>query len=514
MSIILPSFAGTAIPSVSSFAYSLNAEHGISVVPSLHLDASLLDGSDAANNPSDGTAVATWADRSGNGNDFTESTNQPSFKESWLNGKPAVEFDGSNDVMSDADFFTSVDFSAKDATMIIVYQPQADTSYALTDTGSKADSDRTFSGLGLYSSSFLSNRIENGAYAEKFPAARSASTFGLRINNSSASYKIYYNNREQFDHTSYSTSHFATTGGAMKIGCGDSTYKLDGFISEVLVFNTALSDDDFNKIHTYIDAKYKVHQYNNVTGTYALNGSYSTSVTPVMHFSAQSNVYKLDGTAAGNTEQVYAWTDKARGYHAIAGNAPVLNTNQINTSLSGVYFDGTDDYMDVFMLGMLGDFSDFDGTAIFLFEPDTDSGYEPVGIGGTNSGRLYAGSSTSYVDVFRAARIGGVATTGYFANTGVQLASVVSDATSNTYKIFKNGGSNVFNSNQTASAADDIFDDQANMRLGSTTKTPSHFLKGWLYEVLVFDEPLSTSNLNNVGNYLNSVYGSTYTNIT
>ena len=498
----------------SSFAYNLDDEYGIDVVPSVHLDASILDGSSSSNNPSDGASVATWGDRSGNGNDFTEATNQPTFKESWLNGKPAVEFDGSNDVMSDSDFFTSVDFSAKDATMIVVYQPQNDASYAITDTGSYGGDDRTFSGAGLYSSSFLNARIVNGQYNEKYPANRSATTFGLRIDNSAVSYKIYYNNRVQFDHTSYASSHFQTTGGAMKIGCGDSTYKLDGFISEVLVFNTVLSDTDFDTIHSYIDNKYRVHQYNDVSGSYALDGSYSTTVTPVMHFSAQSNLFKSDGTTPADTEQVYRWTDKARGYHAIAANAPVLNTNQINSSLSGVYFDGTDDYMDVFMLGMLGDFSNFDGTAIFLFEPDTDTQYEPVGIGGSNSGRLYNGSSPSYVDVFRVTRLAGAATTGYFASTGAQLGAVVSDKTANTYKIFKDGGSNVFNSSQTASATAVIFDDNRNMRLGCTTVTPNYHLKGWLYEVLIFDEPLSTANLNSVGNYLSSVYGTSYTDIT
>ena len=222
----------------------------------------------------------------------------------------------------------------------------------------------------------------------------------------------------------------------MKIGCGDSTYKLDGFISEILVFNAVLTDTDFNTIHSYIDNKYRVHQYNNVSGSYALDGSYSTTVTPVMHFSAQSNLFKSDGSTPADTEQVYRWTDKARGYHAIAGNAPVLNTNQINTSLSGVYFDGTDDYMDVFMLGLLGDFSDFDGTAIFLFEPDTDSAYEPVGIGGANNGRLSPHSGTSYVDVFRDSRLAGAGLSEVFASTGVQLASIVSDASGNTYKMF------------------------------------------------------------------------------
>jgi len=496
------------------FVYNLDSTFGISVIPSLHLDASILDGSDSSNNPSDGASVATWGDRSGNGNNFAESSNQPTFKASWLNGKPAVEFDGSNDVMSDSDFFTSVDFSAKDATMIIVYQPTNDTSYALTDTGSFGGDDRTYSNGNLFSSSFLNTRINNGVFNEKYPAARSAATFGLRINNSAESYIIYYNNRLQFDHTSYASSHFQTTGGAMKIGCGDSTYKLDGFISEVLVFNTALSDNDFNAIHNYIDAKYRVHQYNNVSGSYALNDSYSTTVTPVMHFSAQSNLFKVDGSTPADTEQVYRWTDKARGYHAIAANAPVLNTNQINTSLNGIYFDGTDDYMDVFMLGMLGDFSDFDGTAIFLFEPNTDTQYEPVGIGGGNSGRLYNGNSSSFTDVFRNARLAGAATSGYFSSTGVQLATVVSNKTANTYKIFKDGGSDVFTSGQSASATAALFDDTKNMRLGSTTKTPFYHLKGWLYEVLVFDEPLSNANLNAVGNYISAVYGTSYTDIT
>lgn len=497
-----------------SYAYNLDDSHGISVVPDLHLDASILDGSSSSNNPTDGASVATWGDRSGSGNDFTEATNQPTFKASWLNGKPAVKFDGSNDLLSDSDFFSNVDFSGKDATMIIVHQPNNDSSYALTDTGSYGGDDRTYSGTGLYSSAFLSSRINNGQYAEKYPPERSAATYGLRISNSAETYKIYYNNRLHFDHTAYSNSHFATTGAAMKLGCGDSTYKLNGWIAEVLVFNEVLSDEDWNAIHTYIDAKYKVHQYSNISGTYNLSDTRSTSVTPVMHFSAQSNVFKADGNAPGNNESVALWTDKARGYHAHQGNAPVLNTNQINTSLSGVYFDGTDDYMDVFMLGMLGDFSDFDGTAIFLFEPDTDTQYEPVGIGGSNSGRLYNGGSASYVDVFRNARISGAATTGYFASTGAQLATIVSDKTANTYKIFKDGGSNVFNSTQTASAIAAVFDDGKNMRLGSTTTTPAYHLKGWIYEVLVFDEPLSTANLNAVGFYLNDVYGVSYTEIT
>jgi len=517
MSLVLPTFQGFSHAAAAGVSgYSLDDDYSITEFPALHLDASVLDGSDAANNPTDGTAVSTWGDRSGNNNDFTEATNQPTFKASWLNGKPAVEFDGVDDVLSDSNFFSNVDFSGKEVTMIVVFQPLGDLSYSITDTGSYSGDDRTGQASSSYSSAFLGSRIGNvsATTLEKSAPFRSASTYGLRIDNTAVSYKIYYNNRVQYDHTSYLSSHFGTSSAGMKIGCGDSSYKLDGFISEVLVFNTNLSDSDFNTIHSYIDNKYNIHQYNNVTGSYALNGSYSTTVTPVMHFSAQSGLYKLDGSEPADTEQVYKWTDKARGYHAIAANAPVLNTNQINTSLNGIYFDGTDDYMDVFMLGMLGDFSNFDGTAIFLFEPDSDTIYQPIGIGGASNGRLYDGGST-YVDIFRQARLFNPSTSGFFTSTGVQLGSIVSDKTANTYKIFKDGGSDVFTTSQTASATVNVFKDDRNMRLGTVTGgTPGFYLKGWIYEVLVFDEPLSTSNLNAVGNYLSDVYGTTYTDIT
>src|SRR3990167_214787 len=62
------------------------------------------DNVDGSNNStlSDGNAVATWTDLSGNGNHATQATgaNQPLFKTGIVNGKPVVRFDGSNDYLS------------------------------------------------------------------------------------------------------------------------------------------------------------------------------------------------------------------------------------------------------------------------------------------------------------------------------------------------------------------------------------------------------------------------------
>jgi hypothetical protein len=46
-------------------------------------------------------AISTWSDQSGNGNHFTQATggNQPTYETTGINGKPVVNFDGSNDYM-------------------------------------------------------------------------------------------------------------------------------------------------------------------------------------------------------------------------------------------------------------------------------------------------------------------------------------------------------------------------------------------------------------------------------
>jgi hypothetical protein len=62
---------------------------------SIWLDASQITGL------SDGEAVATWSDSSGNGNDLTQGTAgfRPIYKESIIGGRPVVRFDPTDDVL-------------------------------------------------------------------------------------------------------------------------------------------------------------------------------------------------------------------------------------------------------------------------------------------------------------------------------------------------------------------------------------------------------------------------------
>ena len=54
--------------------YTEGTPYVISVQPAMHFDASRINGADASGNPAINGAVATWEDRSGNGNDATQGT--------------------------------------------------------------------------------------------------------------------------------------------------------------------------------------------------------------------------------------------------------------------------------------------------------------------------------------------------------------------------------------------------------------------------------------------------------
>src|SRR5687768_11145672 len=83
---------------------------------------------DAITGLADGDPVTTWADSSGEGNDFTQGTagNKPIYKTSILFGLPVVRFDGTDDVLLGGDL--SADFPSA-ATLFVLFKPNSDTRY-------------------------------------------------------------------------------------------------------------------------------------------------------------------------------------------------------------------------------------------------------------------------------------------------------------------------------------------------------------------------------------------------
>ena len=488
-------FANEYTPPVSG--YALNSDYSLPAdsAPLLHLDASDLS-------LSDGASVTTWADKSGNAYDFTGSgSTAPIFKTSGRLGHKTVLFDGTDDFMSNASVLGQ--FSDQDATLIAVFnQYDTDPQVDLFDTGAYAGGDRLSPD---YSSAFLSARINDVAQNFTKPFYNN-NIFGLRIDSSTPSYELFYNQGSQYQSGSYSFGVAST----MSIGGGNTSYKFNGEISEVLLFNKALSDDDWNTVHNYLSAKYLASTKTVLSGSYSLDSTYSVSASPTFHFSPELDyLYKTDRTqASANDDTILGWKDKSRGVFLTANDsalAPVLKTNHINGN-NALYFNG-----DVLLGEALPAFENYtgNGTLIFAFDPDGDSSNAPV-VFGKNKGRFINSSTGGYHYILNGTTRTSNSGHGLDINNP-NISTITADSSGNTYKVFGNGGTASYTStfrNTSISAARNYFHVGASNDAGT-----SYPLNGYIYEILFFDTALSDADMNAVGGYLGAKYGITYTNI-
>ena len=504
--------------------YALDGSYSISVVPNLHLDASILDGSDAANNPSDAASVATWGDRSGNGNDFAEATNQPVFRSSLLRGKAGVDFDGSNDILSDTDFFSSEDFSGEEATMVVVGIPgrdgaggfgvgTSDVNYQFVKTSGVTNSSDAFSSD--ISANFLSARINLRANDSLYRSTPTSRPFinGCKID--ASDYKVFTNKRQRYG-VSMSGLTFSVAAGASLGGVG--TYSpLAGYILEVLMFNTVIEDSDWDTIHTYLAAKYGLNVYAAPsTSTYALDGSYNVSLAPAFHLDASQTgtVLTSSYTNVGDGNDVYYWKDKANNWYAAqttASRQPNFVSSRTvggsSETSSAIYFDGAGESLELWFAQWFGDYTTADKTVVVIFEPDTDANFELLGIGATNGSFMY-GATTSYCGTMRSGRLGGVSLSG-FASTNGQIVEIYSAASGNTYDISAAGSAAI--TQTTTSWATGMFGGARVPQIGGTALSPaegtSYRFKGWIYEMLIFDDVVTADDKTALVAYAEAKYG-------
>jgi hypothetical protein len=204
---------------------------------------------------SDGTAVSTWTDSSGTGNNATQATgvNQPIFKTNIVNGKPTVRFDGSNDSLT----FSS---SPADTSVFVVASlgvaPASQTAYApftVFGTGTPlAGIDLTCrltgTNWGVYVGSDLSSGedLVNG-------------TFNIiEATTSGAGTVIYRNGVQKATSGSRSNGDGSTAQIASQTG---SSRWFNGDIAEILIYDSVLSQIDRTNVEKYLSAKYAIGGY-------------------------------------------------------------------------------------------------------------------------------------------------------------------------------------------------------------------------------------------------------------
>ena len=217
---------------------------------SLWLDAS----DDATFTYSSGTVVSQWNDKSGNGRNFAQATvaNQPTRNTNIQNGYAGV-IGTTNDVLS-----TSYNWVNSAFTVFLVVKPSSTSGFmgwmgAHTGTGCPALG--TANGTGEYSlfrtgiSTNPSNLVATLSNADVAVWKSS----GVSSGNVSAT--IYKNGTQSSTNPGYSSSGTGTiaTLFASSTGLDDPC---TGYLFEVLVYPSELSDTDRNKVEGYLRAKW------------------------------------------------------------------------------------------------------------------------------------------------------------------------------------------------------------------------------------------------------------------
>jgi hypothetical protein len=273
----------------SLIAASRRRFNPLSLSPALWLDASdastLFDATSGGSLVAADGAVARWEDKSGNSRHATQSgsTARPLRKTSIINGKDVLRFDGSNDWMESGTNATWNFLHNSTAAHVLVvakcgtvFDPNA--AYTLISTGGEPSANIGYSLVYDDRTSTSSNdalrvraaRGVTGAYACDSITQNSISPnqFSILANrieagNATASLRSQSringtdiaNNNTATNSPSGSNSTLALQIGAFNSG---AQFALNGDIAEILIFPTALSTADRQRVESYLSQKYNI----------------------------------------------------------------------------------------------------------------------------------------------------------------------------------------------------------------------------------------------------------------
>jgi hypothetical protein len=197
---------------------------------------------------SDGDPVGQWTDQSGNGNHATQTTaaKKPLYKVSIVNGQPVVRFDGTNDYLATANVTI-----AQPITTFVVFQRTAALKasshalLALTPTIVITPTPNGFTSLDAGTA-----WIDGTAWA--------ASTFFLSTVVVNGASSVLYKNG-----ASDATGNPGSAGWATEpivVGSTDGTNNfLGGDVTEIIIYNSALSAGNRQQVENYLNAKYALY---------------------------------------------------------------------------------------------------------------------------------------------------------------------------------------------------------------------------------------------------------------
>lgn len=290
---------------ISSF--SLIAQTGPGGVGNATNNAVWLDA--AQIQQANGTPVATWPDKSGNGNSFTQGTasRQPTFISSAVNAEPTVDF--YQDYM---DLGATAAFNTTDFSHFIV--TKADNNLHVGSVFRSAYSSGAANGSQTYWGTYLStNGNQFYSHTRNSSGGGILAALGYQtgynilssvIASASANISGYLNNNLTNTASGYNstpTGHLFTRIGANSTPSPGLYYL--GNVSEIIVYNTALNSAQHNIVNNYLAARYRrtiandifAHDFSHYfevfgVGQEADGGNYTAQGTGIVEFSSPTLV--------------------------------------------------------------------------------------------------------------------------------------------------------------------------------------------------------------------------------
>lgn len=281
---------------------------------------------------SNGGSVACWADQSGYGNHFSQTTggNQPTFTLSGINNQPILQFDGSSQFLERS--FTS-NLNTDNFTIFIV----ARTSGSGTSFRSPYASHCNSSGFVIYASEvdYWHFWVWKGTqWSKQIAYDIDVSTWHIVTGyydadiNMMQSIDIDGSNLDQDVPISYTKNSSCPT----RIGAGETQLTspnlyFPGSIAEIIVYNTALNLAERNLVNNYLSAKYNVDINND---KYSGSDPYIHNVAGI----GMDDGNQIQGASVGMIVSDHGFLQE-NGDYIIIGHGGVSNDNSINDLPSG-----------------------------------------------------------------------------------------------------------------------------------------------------------------------------------
>ena len=284
----------------------------------------------------DGAAISSWSDQSGNGVNVSQSTaaQRPTYKSSLMNGMPAIEFDNST-TAGQNDYLTAPDNSILDNTSgytaftVLRMKNLNGEARCIFSKRTSIDTDEAFMFF-FYGSNNLNldvdgigNRFSGGnAYAVN---TNYMVGFGFDGSLASASRSKLTEGDSTRKVSSETSSTVPDKPSPLVIGATHTSddRPFSGYISELILFRTALAVAPQTIIYNYLSAKYDIALLKNdkYAGDNASNGNYDFDVAGVGKEASGSNTDFDASVSKGLKLTVTGGLDNG-DYVLVGNNAP------------------------------------------------------------------------------------------------------------------------------------------------------------------------------------------------